>query len=771
MCNKRATIIALILFFEIICKTNISFGYGGYYDYDESEFMVPNTAVTGNIIEGSRNEEELSYSEYIETNNLEGYIYEKETANGIEGILVRLIINGQQIDTYTNEDGYYEFDLSNINEGKYDYNIYIIYPGIDIDKIENLSVEDAEKMQERLKYNTQDYVSSIGNTSEKVTAIKKDAIQVMVALDISPSMLEELDNQKKIAIELINKLFDENENVYIGLGMFNGANWGVSYPVDKSKRNELISKMDVISIENAKKIDDMGFPGLSCMIAAVAMCDVSCSNVENRYIFVISDGLITGSYIKTNGITNKEYEERALWTFKQSISTEDVTEINDRKIEFLAKETKETIEVLESTGATVYFATSTKNRNIPQKTEDLLYDVYHNQYDDKYNFYREFNDDGSSLINEFSDIIKNASQETIRKTGEHINNGNEYRGDENFENKFSKFNFDNTKYFKAIDMKIDENNVGDFTRLAKELLENVQANVKLEGKIEIIHETGNTRNKSYRLKHVYLEKLPEFIIDTQMRLSNLQVIATNGQILYDSNNENSSGTDNIYSIINKEDIYGSKVVLIHEIVINNISEVGDSTKLTILCHLPKYMTTDFNAIAAFYLNGTPQLVNLKEKGKEKIRMITDLTGYRLSNEAKKYVEDGEAIVLEIDIDNNNVFKFNKESKILITLTESKLLSNRDETWYDASVEVLEYSNNSYRRMLCNSEEGVLHTAIAGNFNPDITYLYEGKDYAVANTGAIVPPTGQDKNMTNIYIIIVSLIVIVIVFLVITIKKQ
>ncbi len=92
-------------------------------------------------------------------------------------------------------DGTYSADLlSQWGGGTYNYTVTYTYPDVKVSDINNInSVNDAKKMQNKLRYNSQDYEHSTEKyTSTIIKDGKNGVAQVILALDCSDSMNEEI---------------------------------------------------------------------------------------------------------------------------------------------------------------------------------------------------------------------------------------------------------------------------------------------------------------------------------------------------------------------------------------------------------------------------------------------------------------------------------------------------------------------------------------------------------------------------------------------------
>ena len=757
---------------------------------------------------------------YVQTNTLTGNIYEKIEAiekqdlggenkdssdnaygKGIEKIPVSLYLNGSCIgNTLTGSDGTYNFDISGVSAGEHTFTIKYTYPGVTEEDINNISqISEAQDIQKKLKYNAQDYVAS---DSDKAVTIKTKggaAAQVFLLMDFSASMDEsitvngvtktKLELEKEFAKKLVNKLLKQDSNIYIGLIIFRG---------DSRKMVSLTNNLDTLNqaIDSAESsfINNQYYTNIIDALDKATHEKKGFASPENRFIFLLSDGIPTYD----GKVENKLYKTDTNGSIKNE---------NDTKLARIVENTKNRIEKMENEQITIYSIIA--NDRTDSEINDKLDYIYLQNKDDRYNKYYEINDISdliidNNIINNFSEYVKSS----IEVNNIEYNIQDQERGiNQQFKDEYDVFKFKNTQYFEALDMKIE--NFGDiktFKEYAKQILENtkvtmekkdVQATVKHEtlpsttqiyrtitnssGETQRIlaREIKNTSNANERLEinyltnhrklhkleyrsiqagDVYLEKIQAYTLEPIITASRMYVTAQNGATLL--NVETSPYTQdgrntNIYATIDEEKIYGSSVTIEYNIGVVNKSAICGVDNLRMLFYMPEgfqYVKGLGKSSVGVYLGN--ELIQLDEPNITEINSsnVNSINGLYVSNNLANYINNGNT-VLAITINKSNGFDLLTNGQAYAKFSVSKLLEPGAEMCYEANAEIMTYSNPLYRRMqykyLANS---ILDGAVAADMNED------EKDYTLSNQANLLLPTGKNKSMIYIQILLTSLII-------------
>lgn len=205
-------------------------------------------------------------------------------------------------------NGSYSADLlSQWGSGTYNYVVTYTYPDVTVSDINNInSINSAKKIQNKLKYNSQDYEHSTEKyTSTIIKDGKNGVAQVILALDCSDSMnevitvnvnengktvqkdMKKIDIEKQVAQNIINSLLSESKNIYIGLVVFTGEYYRYVGLTNNSETLSTALKSDIEINQYYTNI-----------VGALDKSYESFANNDkpedaNRYIFLLSDGLPT----------------------------------------------------------------------------------------------------------------------------------------------------------------------------------------------------------------------------------------------------------------------------------------------------------------------------------------------------------------------------------------------------------------------------------------------------------------------------------------------
>lgn len=808
-------IIKKIMYFVIIAfmVLNVKNVYGYNINYNSSEFLNREPKSTGTPIPDTPDAPNNDYDEIIpvvQNDHLVGNIYETVEAidsqnlgtensdssrnargEGISEIPVELYLNNNLIATSkTSNNGYYSFDITSIPAGSYNYTVKYTYPGVtqsDIDKIK--SANDAKEIQKKLKYNAQDYISS---SEAKATSIKykgTGAAEIFLLLDYSASMndtitvgnnqYKKIDIQKAVAKTLVNNLITDDSNIYIGLIIFKGSSRKmVSLTNDK---NVLIKGIEESDEKNVKYQSYTNI--ISALDKATSDTNVGFTGTQNRFIFLLSDGIPTWDGSSSNILFRTD---SAIDGNSARVQAE-----NDAKLDRIFENTKNKLEELENDGVTIYSIIS--NFDLDTDLQQKLKYIYLENKNDVYNKYQEIeNFSDLATITKFINDFKNYVKNSVKIVESDYNISTQDRGID-FKDTYSEFTYRNTEYYQALNMEINnKNSIDQFKKYAKELLENTQVTKQNSGKVDIRHDIlpeetvqyitvgGKTKTIKYELKNmdlnavdVYLEPIQSYTLNPTITATGIKIIAQNGANLINESkpfNILNNNKSPLYVTIDEQHIYGAKLIIEYTLNVINKSVINNTNKTTLLFHVPDGFTFENDSeivIEGIYKDD--QHVNLQligspiEINKNNVEILRN--NLLISNELADYIKkDHSAIALTIQTDTEN-FKLLTNGQIQTKLYVSKTLSyDVDDLVYNTDLEILGYSNNTYRRLQYKSNEThSLLGAIAANNN-----LAEG-DLDTSNETILLYPTGKDKSMKTIYIVLIILVITAISILLILIK--
>ena len=254
-------------------------------------------------------------------------------------------------------NGSYSADLlSQWGSGTYNYVVTYTYPDVTVSDINNInSINSAKKIQNKLKYNSQDYEHSTEKyTSTIIKDGKNGVAQVILALDCSDSMnevitvnvnengktvqkdMKKIDIEKQVAQNIINSLLSESKNIYIGLVVFTGEYYRYVGLTNNSETLSTALKSDIEINQYYTNI-----------VGALDKSYKSFANNDkpedaNRYIFLLSDGLPTSDGNSSHALYSANDNDSALIAQ------------NNARLKLIAKSTREKILDLENKGVKIY---------------------------------------------------------------------------------------------------------------------------------------------------------------------------------------------------------------------------------------------------------------------------------------------------------------------------------------------------------------------------------------------------------------------------------
>lgn len=681
------------------------------------------------------------------------------TNQGVEGIYVEAS-NGSC--TTTDAKGEYYLPL---NPGESISQITFKYGYLSNKEINNATVKDCERIQKILKYNGQDYaVADANGYINTIELSGKGCAQVYLVLDCSVSMndkielsngktAKKIDVEKEIATNIVDSLLDGSKNIYVGLVVFTGEYY---------RRLSLTNDRNLLNKAINEEIEFNDYYYTNIKGALEKAYDSYANNIEdtsNRYMFLLSDGLPTADGDESHTLYSNASKAE-----------------NDKNLKEIAKNTKEEIKTILDNGVKLYSVLTLADSD--ESDKQLIENTFNcfQKYSDSYTYKSVTNieDVLKEIVSEFEDFVKDSVK--ISESSYKVNKDGlraEVLG--NYE---EGFDYGNTNYFEALDMEVTEDNLNLFKLYLKDLVKYTTVTVNCDTSVtgetpstesyvteDIKNEEGEVIG-TRTIHHVpnpitvsgptlTLQQLPQFTLDPTITVTGLAVVANNGATI-DSKSTNIVEQEHLISTVEPKLLQGSDVFLQYTINIVNNSVYNDTENIEVLCYIPsKFKYTNSVAIGIGENNQTYSL------DMDKVDVITTDNVDEYSNLQKTvtdHIKDGyTALRLSLDLQG---FKLLTNGSIQIKVTVKKGLSSKeDDMAYSAETEILSYKNDSCRRIqykaTANKNLGTnkvgLIGATAGNFNKN-----EGDYDLTDNLGVILIPTGEDKRMYYIYVIIACL---------------
>lgn len=808
--NLEKLIIFLLLISFLGCQSGIVYGmnYGGA-EFSPRPSPSPSSGGgssssgnnNGNTDASSSNESTVSIPSYV---GIEGHVKENvESVNStkigtendeasvdstevpLSDVTVKYVDNaGNNFSTTTDGDGKYQFGIDRLGSGEHTYHIEYTYPNTSEGEINSIDTVDAAKIiQQKLKYNGQDYMG--GESKEGFKIIEKSgksAAQVYLVLDCSYSMdteieikennntykITKLEIEKRIAKNIINSLLTGEKNIYIGLVVFTG----VCY-----RRVALTNNVDTLTnaLDGEIEFSDKGYTNiLGALDKANESFINSDANNSNKYMFLLSDGLPTSDGNKENTLYRVDYS---------SPDAASLIAENDAKLEKIAQNTKTKLENIENNDKVKVFSVITNLED--EKDKNMLDNIFKNNKNDEYNkFYNvdSIENVSKEIVKEFEKYVKE-SIETINHEGYSLN----VAGRDKIKDNFETFKYKNTNCFQALDMEINTSNLEDFKEYAKELFNKTSITITSKEctanlyygtlpdpnpKVET-NEDGEVVHTTYYVESlvwltapdIYLTKLPQYTITPKISVTGLAVVASTGTVI-DRQVTTTEEAENLISTIEKDLLYGSTAVVRYTVDVTNTSLYNDTKTVSILFYVPDGFTCDTKSVSAVGIGEN------NKKQKLKVKNITSLTADTIGNysdindilsyEAIKKIKGNgseqptSAIAVTVQVkDDSHDYVLPTNGSIKININTTKLLGNDEEMSYGGEAEILSYSNKSCRRIeykAKSSSYASSQAAVAGNGSTS------EKDYTTtSNRGIILLPTGGDKRMLKQRILLVILV--------------
>lgn len=769
----------------------------------DTETRVRTTTISGKIQEQSeaRDHQEIGNNEHTPSTPNNSF-------QGVDGINLNLTLNGNSYTTTTDSQGNYVFNITPFSGTHIGYTIKYNLPNINESDIRNCSISDVENIQKKLKYNAQDYSESRTEFRNSIEISGRGIAQVFLLLDCSVSMKEDsvqfqdpethetstiskLDFEKRVAKKIIDNLLTSDKNIVVGLVVFTGESYRrVSLTKDK---NTLYQALDSdINFEEIYYTNICG--ALNKAYESYANNNIDTSN---RYVFILSDGLPTWDGVEENRLYSSDSDSKKNSTLR----------IIYQNTANMLKHFKDDKHIK------IYSVITTAGLNVSEIQEiDRIYNNSTNHI-----IVENLNSlTNSTFLNEFEGFVQSAIQPynteySIENTRPQI-----------IQDNFKDFIYGNTYYFEALTMSVDNNiDLDKFKDYAIKLLRATQYTVEINGTADfynqslprissnilrdVSYNSANTElivttyyedhdrygnvirgaqatQKRYVLESVTipagtstLKQQPAFEINPSITITSLAPQASNG-IFLDTQTTQINSEETLYTTIPENLLWGTKTNLEFTVGIKNHSYFNDNTNnFRLLVYLPSNFRYEENSMKISKQLGIPQNLNISEIQTLNTNTLESLKiNKKLPSNSDKIEQalHNNQTVLSFNIkpETEPSFQFLSSGELYITFNAYKFLTDGNDTLiYNSDVEVLNYSNNAYRRSIYRAtESNQLTLAVAGNQNG------AEQDYDSSNDAVILIPTGKNKSLKKYYYIIAGLALLLLIIsttLIIIIKKK
>ena len=835
-------IIVLLLMSFMACQSGIVYGM----NFANNEFRPPTPPSSGGgsvspspnpgtTHTDNANSNQTQYCEHPESRYLEGSVVEvidstSDTTIGTPGnealdanstktqkpnyddVKVTIIDKNnpdKNITTNVDENGNYTVDLlgRGWSEGNHEYSVQYVYPTVskaEINAIDNL--EKAKKIQQKLKYNSQDYTYNTEGFDHTVLGDNSSSVaQVFLALDCSQSMNDKvtvkdangnsvtktkLNVEKEVAQNIVNSLLSENKNIYIGIVVFTETCYRY---VGLTNNSEVLNK--ALSEDNTIELDTKEYTNI---YGALEKCADSFAGSDDRYIFLLSDGLPTSDGTEENRI------------YYASPDNTSLINQNNRRLDNITDKTAEEIKKLEQNNITVYSVISKESLD----DEDL--ERYNKIFIGTHEHHEEvesLTDVSQKIIDDFKKYVSNNLTIQNKSYGIEETDTKSRFGSTKYILNNDTFTYNNTQYTEAIDMELTDSNIDEFKNQLEKLCENSNIltdtiTVKAPTSINLhyatphhssydepvykddgetvdhyIHHECITIQEKNIAPTIYLKKLPSYSLTPSLALTGMALTASNGTKLFTQTTK-IADPKHLMATLESKKQYGSVVTLRYTIGVTNSSVYTDTKALKLLFYIPDGFDYNPGKETANVITDTEK-INIS-KSKSKCLKVTHLSKDNIDDIINQYKDtdfassdlqdklknnNQRALLIDIDLNKNKNAILLQNGSLNVNLQVSKLLGNDTDMAYSGDAEILSYTNSSKRRISYQSTSNPSQTvvSVAGNNNHNYSSLstkLTEQDYTVAeNQATITPPTGKDKSMRKVYIAlsllgILALIVII-----------
>ena len=326
------------------------------------------------------------------------------------------------------------------------------------------------------------------------------------------------------------------------------------------------------------------------------------------------------------------------------------------------------------------------------------------------------------------------------------------------------FRHKTTYYFKCLEMNY--NNLTIFKNYAKELIKNHNDIVKTK-EIKTLSNLRSVYSKETQFNNkgpnFYFLQKPKYTLSPTIKISNVNLVSVNGPSLIDKKVPIDRPS---YFPIQDKDLYGSTLKLKYSVEVKNLSEYNAKTDyIKLICYIPKNSVfIDYKIIGKNVNKSTVNLFSDKvsQINKNSINRELKKDEQYLSEDIYTNIENGNYAAVFFDIPTNkNGFNFTKNASLYIEYQTNSILDYNDDLLYNGFVEILGYTNKQSIRRL---QETNVIGAVAGNDLPSVKKIEI--DSARSNDVVLLEPTGADKKITFVKVLLTICIIssIIIIFI-------
>ncbi len=646
-----------------------------------------------------------------------GYAYDEENV-GIPGIEVSLCNEeeGEIEKTITDENGMYKFTPA---PGIYN-SVVFTWGSVDEDMINDIRNEDdVKEIQNIIKYNGQDYSSSVYGNGEK-------NVQISLVIDCSDYVEEaELNRETELIRTVVSylledKILGETTNVEINLISYSD-NAKIECEFTKDPE-EMYSKIDSIEKGGANNT----LQGLETAINNDSF------RAENRFIMFLSAGADNDN--------------------------------SDERIDKI----KSCVDLAISSGINIY-SLYLGDDAVPENYEKYFKNAESFDITDIADMEEEVYD----LIDNLNAQVVNYIQKKLDYSA--VMEDGARRGE--VDDYFKTISYKNTACFKAIDIapNIALEHRDEFQEYVRTLSENVSMSGVNRG-FYIINSRRNLMDRARTIEGPTLKlyKRPDVSFKEILSVTGMKITGSDGGVISEKKGELKQ-TLPLIATEETQALYGATLELEYGLAVqNNFNIVNNGiNEIVFFAYLPQgFLLSDNNS--GTVNNNRAEVTKLqvtKENilderitsyfGDEEEESINKLKTTKLYDEI---VNDNKNAILIIVKYDDESFKYNEV--FTLNFTVSKLLTGEEDETYQEKVEILSYSNSNddvSSGEVCNRRiQGV---ALGNGVKGEIDTV------EFSNLAIIIPPTGGDKRKIGIYVVIVILVIIQIIIISILKKKS
>lgn len=676
----------------------------------------------------------------------------------IAGVTVRLISGNSIVSTtVTNENGYYSFSPS---PGT--YTVEFIYGNAGPQLASNAS--DINAVRNILKYNGHDYITV--QTPEEQDYINvqqiavqqsgKGAAQVFLAVDCSAVMRSTQVNVNGVtksrlqiatdsAKELIEKLVESGENIYIGLVFFSGTSYRA---VSLTKDTEILYQALDDIVSNGWQTPNTNIVGaLDKVMESYYNNDAENSN---RYLAILSDG------IPTSDGTHETYYDMSDDEIMSTLTT-------------IKQTTKDKVKEVKDDGVKIFSLIVKGDEEENAWSSEIFGEPFSDIFISA--------QDGQEMVDAISDDLQEYIISTT-ESKEYVSGSTVIAGYEDAERRkevdsnFETFNYNNTIMFDQIE---NYNATDEDINKAIELSEKtwmrvvggtytIDPPVPDPSRIEVKNEEGEVVEiiqhveSSYSNQNVVLAQRPAISLVLTTTATALEVTLADHSVLSAITTDVGSELP-LTQYMDEEIAHGATIEIEFTIRIKNDSSI-QCNYLELVNHLPEGFMFDVNG------EFITTLQKNSDYGWETVDLNTLYNEGYISDETLNTYKN--RFTVKTTLDNNGQgedgFYIPPGGEYDLKFVASKVISSLNDLDHrlDDACEVLVYRDSANRRMAYLEK-----STIADVKNSQLFGVFPGdsqdRDFSsITNRVYIMPPFGSDENIIIIRLAITCVIVLTVV---------